>query len=90
MKEEFKYNLYFVLYKDKPFVNRERFRNKFKKEQGDYRYIKQLTLDIEEYQHKTYGQILPASDFVEVKTRQERKKESQKERQRKYDRRRKW
>ena len=44
----------------------------------------------EEYQHKIYGQILPASDFVEVKTRQERKKESQKERQRKYDRRRKW
>ena len=40
-----------------------------KKEQGDYRYIKQLTLDIEEYKHKTYGQILPASDFVEVKTR---------------------
>ena len=31
MKEEFKYNLYFALYKDKPFVNRERFRNKFKK-----------------------------------------------------------
>lgn len=76
MKEEFKYNLYFALYKDKPFVNRERFRNKFKKEQGNYRYIKKLTLDIEEYQHKTYGQILPASDFVEVKTRQERKKKA--------------
>lgn len=89
MKEEFKYNLYFTLYKDRPFVNRERFRNTFKKEQGNYLYIKQLTLDIEEYQHKIYGQILPASNFIDVKSREERKKESQKERQRKYDRRRK-
>lgn len=89
MKEEFKYNLYFTLYKDRPFINRERFRNTFKKEQGNYLYIKQLTLDIEEYQHKIYGQILPASNFIDVKSREERKKESQKERQRKYDRRRK-
>lgn len=89
MKEEFKYNLYFTLYKDRPFINRERFRNTFKKEQGNYLYIKQLTLDIEKYQHKIYGQILPASNFIDVKSREERKKESQKERQRKYDRRRK-
>lgn len=89
MKEEFKYNLYFTLYKDRPFVNRERFRNTFKKEQGNYLYIKQLTLDIEEYQHRIYGQILPSSNFIDVKSREERRKESQNERQRKYDRRRK-
>lgn len=58
MNEEFKLQFYFNLYKDYPVVNRERFRKYFEKLHGKFRYLNELLLMIEKYQHKKFGESI--------------------------------
>lgn len=55
MKEEFKLNYYFQLYKDVPCNSSGEFRDRFKKEHGEFRYLGELTIMVLNYQIKKYG-----------------------------------
>ena len=56
--EEFKLNLYFDKYKNKPLPNRNEFRKEFKKKHGNFKYLEELILMIEKYQIKKFGRTL--------------------------------
>lgn len=55
---DFKLELYFQKFKDKPLPTRDEFRCKFKKKYGELENIEQLIMKIEKYQIKKYGQTL--------------------------------
>lgn len=56
---DFKLNLYFNMYKDKPLPNGDEFRKNFKKEHGKFPYLNELVVMLINYQVKKYGQQLP-------------------------------
>lgn len=58
MKEEFKLQFYFNLYKDYPVSSREKFKKYFEKNHGVFRYFNELTVMIDKYQHNKYGETL--------------------------------
>ena len=69
---EFKLEFYFNLYKDKPLKNRDEFRKNFKKVHGNFLYLPELIVRIENYQIKKYGETL--DNFVYIPNRNERRK----------------
>lgn len=69
---EFKLNYYFAKYKDVSIVTRNEFRQRFKKENGDFKYLEELMLMIERYQIKKYGTSLDRADYVESRNKKER------------------
>lgn len=71
---EFKLNYYFEKYKDVSIVRRNDFRQRFKKENGDFKYLEELILMIERYQIKKYGTSLDRADFIESRSKEERAK----------------
>lgn len=68
---EFKLQFYFNLYKDKNVGSRDKFRKEFKKKHGEFKYLPELIVQIENYQIKKYGETL--SDFIYKPNTQERK-----------------
>lgn len=73
---EFKLEFYFNLYKDKPLKSRDEFRKKFKKAHGNFLYLPELIVKIENYQIKKYGETL--DNFVYIPNRNERRKNNYK------------
>lgn len=71
---EFKLNYYFEKYKDVSIVRRNEFRQRFKKENGEFRYLEELILMIERYQIKKYGASLDRGDFIYSRNKEERDK----------------
>lgn len=69
---EFKLEFYFNLYKDKPLKSRDEFRKNFKKSHGNFLYLPELIVRIENYQIKKYGETL--DNFVYIPDRNERRK----------------
>jgi hypothetical protein len=55
---DFKFNYYLNLYKEKSLPNRDEFRKNFKKKHGKYNKLEELIISIENYQFKKYGQTL--------------------------------
>ena len=55
---EFKLNFYFCRYKDKKYINRDYFRKRFRKENGEFQYLRELILMVEKYQMSKYGSML--------------------------------
>lgn len=66
---EFKLNMFFIMYKDKPLPNRDEFRRNFKKKYGQYQYLEELIRMIEQYQFKKYGQTL--NNFIKKRSKEE-------------------
>lgn len=60
---EFELELYYKIYRDTPMINRNRFKEKFIKKHGNFQYLPELILMIENYQRKKYGNLL--DDFIE-------------------------
>lgn len=58
MKEEFKLQFYFNLYKDYPVASKEKFKMHFEKNHGKFRYFSELYIMISKYQHDNYGETL--------------------------------
>ena len=69
---EFKLEFYFNLYKDKPLKSRDEFRKNFKKAHGNFLYLPELIVRIENYQIKKYGETLNNFDYIP--NRNERRK----------------
>ena len=69
---EFKLEFYFNLYKDKPLKSRDEFRKNIKKAHGNFLYLPELIVRIENYQIKKYGETL--DNFVYIPNRNERRK----------------
>ncbi len=61
---EFKLNMYFEEYKDKPLPTREEFRKHFKDKHGEFQLVNELILKIEKYQFKKYGQTLVRGNAI--------------------------
>lgn len=80
---DFKFNYYLNLYKEHPLPNRNEFRKNFRKKHGKYVHIEELIVAIENYQLKKYGQTLN-SQFVSRTSNVELTKISQKERYKKW------
>lgn len=71
---EFKLNYYFEKYKDVSIVRRNDFRQRFKKENGEFKYLEELIIMIERYQIKKYGTSLDRGDFYIARDKKERDK----------------
>lgn len=80
---DFKFNYYLTLYKDKTMINRNEFRKNFRKKHGNYKYIEELIIAIENHQFKKYGQTLN-SHYVCSPTTNEKEKLLQSERCKKW------
>lgn len=59
MNLDYKLNYYYHKYKDTALPNTDKFRMRFKKENGDFQYLNELIVMIINYQVKKYGQQLP-------------------------------
>lgn len=79
---DFKLNMYFEMYKDKPLPNRDEFRKNFKNKHGKFQYLEELIKMIEKHQFKKYGMTLPKDDLVWVKNKDDIRRENKKEYQR--------
>ena len=78
---DFKFNYYLNLYKDKTMINRDEFRKNFRKKHGKYEYIEELIVAIEKHQFNKYGQTLnshfvtrPSDDEIDKLLQSERYK----------------
>lgn len=71
---EFKLNYYFLMYKDRPIIGRERFKGNFIKKHGEFKYFNELFLKIERYQIKKYGNLLERDEFIPNTSREELKR----------------
>lgn len=74
MMLQFKLNYYFEKYKDTSIVSRDNFRQKFRKENGRFKYLEELIIMIEKYQIKKYGSGIDRSDFIPSRNKAERDK----------------
>ena len=64
-KYEFKINYYFNMYKDEPLQNTQQFKKNFIKKHGNFQYINEIILRINQYQVKKYGNgLIRFGDFV--------------------------
>jgi len=82
-KLEFQLNYYFEMYKDKSFRNAKEFKTHFTKKHGEFPLLKELYLMIDKYQIKKYGQALVYT-FEPFRTKEEERKISIRNIQRKY------
>ena len=55
---EFKLNYYFEKYKESCVLSARIFKDRFKKENGDFELINELVIMIQKYQYKKYGILL--------------------------------
>lgn len=69
---DFKLNYYFEKYKDTSMVSRREFRQRFKKENGEFKYLEELIIMIERYQLKKYGTGIDRGDFIPSRNKTER------------------
>lgn len=81
----FKLNYYFEMYKDRPFINRDKFKFRFMKENGKFQYIKELIVMVEKYQIKKYGQLI--YDEYKIKPLFQCQLDASRDKQRRYSRR---
>ena len=51
------------MYKDTPIVNRDRFKLKFHRKHGKFKYLPELIFMIEKYQHEKYENLV--DDYME-------------------------
>lgn len=58
MSEEFKLQFYYNLYKNSPVGSREKFRERFRKKHGKFKYLPELILMIEKYQVEKFGKTI--------------------------------
>jgi len=56
--EQFLLMLYFKMYKDFPSTSTMEFRRYFKSKHGDFKYLSELIVMINQYQVKTHGQTI--------------------------------
>ena len=56
--EKFLFNLYFEMYKEYPTSAREEFRKMFTQRHGEYKYINELMLALQNYQVAKFKQTL--------------------------------
>lgn len=64
-KFEFQINYYYNMYKDEPLRNTKSFKAKFIKKHGDFKYLNEVILRINQYQVKKYGNgLIQFSDFM--------------------------
>jgi hypothetical protein len=89
MNNKFKLEYYFAIYKDKPFRNRDVFRENFRKKHGDFKYLNELIEKIEKYQVKKYGRCLVYDCDYLYRSKDECKRRARIEHQRDYQRRKK-
>ena len=54
---EFKLNYYFEVFKDAPFDNRKKFRERFIKKFGKFQFLEELIIIVKRYQIKKYGSL---------------------------------
>ena len=62
---EFKYNLYFNMYRESELPNCDEFRKRFKKKHGNFVLLNELVRDITNYQVGKYGHTLNDSGRIE-------------------------
>ena len=74
MRDKFKINYYFLMYKDRPVIGRERFKGTFKRKHGEFKYIDEVLHKIERYQIKKYGNLLDRDEFIFTKSKDELKR----------------
>lgn len=55
---DFKLEYFFTKYKDTPIIPLEKFRKKFKDENGEFTLFKELIIMIQKYQYKKYGDLI--------------------------------
>ena len=79
---DFKLNYYFEMLKDKPFKSSKEFKNEFKKKYGDFKYLSELFVMVNNYQTEKYGCRLCSVYLLD--TREERKRKSINSKQRKW------
>lgn len=63
--DDFKLEFYYNLYKDKSLESREKFRQKFRKEHGEFEYLEKLIIIIENYQLQKYGCTLNSGYIIQ-------------------------
>ena len=73
-KLDFQLNYYFEKYKDTSIVCRNDFRQRFRKENGSFKYLEELIIMIERYQIKKYGTSIDRSNFIHSRNKEERNK----------------
>lgn len=62
--DDFKFKIYFNQYKNISIVSFTKFKRKFIKQNGDYKYLKELYIAICNYQRKTYGEVLDDGKII--------------------------
>ena len=58
LKNDFKLNLYFEMYKDSSVINMKEFIKRFNDKHGKFECIFELIFMIEEYQREKYGNLI--------------------------------
>ena len=61
--DEFKLQIYFNMYKDLPIGNRKKFKAKFIKKHGKFRYLPELIFQIEKYQYNAFGEGISIDSY---------------------------
>lgn len=61
---EFKLNYYFEKLKDTPIASVSKFKSAFIKKYGDFELLGELSIMIQRYQLKKYGQVLESGTFL--------------------------
>lgn len=87
MNNKFKLEYYFAIYKDKPFRNRDVFRENFRHKHGNFKYLNELIEKIDRYQVKKYGEGLVYDCDYLYRTSEECQKKAKIEKQKNYYRR---
>ena len=64
---EFKLNYYFTLFKDIPLCGRKKFRENFIKKYGNFQYLEELIIMLENYQIEKYGVLLRPDTYIKCK-----------------------
>lgn len=61
---EFKLNYYFEKYKDTCIISTSKFKDIFKKENGEFSLLSELIVMIQRYQYKKYGNLIPYPESI--------------------------
>lgn len=71
---DFKLQFYFNKYKNLPLPNRNRFKLEFRKKHGNFEYLNELIIMIENYQLKKFGSTLNSNQINDVRSTEQYKK----------------
>ena len=64
---EFKLQMYYQIYKDKPIISVTKFKANFIKKEGNFELLNELVNMIQKYQYKKYGNLLAEGKMVQFK-----------------------